>query len=354
MTHMTTFRPFSQIIGQERAIHFLKRVMSKKKIPHAYLFSGISGIGKTTVALAFTQALNCHDSINGEGCGRCPPCRQIISGNFPDLAFIEPEGQHIRIEQIRGLTRAISFKLVSGLYRVSIIRQAGTMTEEAANAFLKTLEEPPPGNILVLSVTEPLDLLPTIVSRCQKIPFLPIPVRDIADWLIKQKGVDETKALLLARISEGSLGKAIHLCDSNFYEKRHDHLSRIIRLPKLTSEQALEMALEYTEREKKKVADASSKEETGLFELLSVWKTWYRDLLLMKVKSPVDWLINFDFSHKLKKISKNYSMKVLTDSLLLIDQAQVDLLHTRNLDLMMENTILTLREIAHKKEGQAS
>jgi len=351
MTNITTFTPFSQIIGQERAINFLKRVMAKEKIPHAYLFAGISGIGKTTAALAVTQALNCHEPINGEGCGRCRPCRQVISGNFPDLVFIEPEGQHIRIEQIRGLTRTISFKLVSGRHRVSIIRQAGTMTEEAANAFLKTLEEPPPGNILVLSVTEPLDLLPTIVSRCQKVPFLPIPVHHISDWLIKKKDMDEAKALLLAGISEGSLGKAIHLCDSNFYEKRHDHLSRIIRLPGLTSEQALEMALEYTDREKKKDADASSKEEIGLFELLSIWKTWYRDLLIMKVKSSVDLLINFDFSHKLKNISKNYRIESLIDSLLVIDQAQIDLLHTRNLDLMMENTILNLREIANKKEG---
>ncbi len=175
------FKPFSQIIGQDRAIEFLKRVIVRDRMPHAYLFTGIPGVGRTTTALALTQTLNCRQSMNGEGCGRCQSCRQIMNGHFVDLLSLHPDGQNIKIEQMRDLNHRLSFKPLSGNHRVSIIHQAEMMTLVAANSFLKTLEEPPPRNILILNVIEPLDLLPTIVSRCQRIPFNPLSVKLITD-----------------------------------------------------------------------------------------------------------------------------------------------------------------------------
>jgi len=349
MNDKNKFTSFSQIIGQEKAITFLKRVMAKEKIPHAYLFAGISGVGKTTTAVAFAQAINCREPINGEGCGRCIPCRQVMSGNFPDLERIDPDGQNIKIEQIRDLNRSFGFKPLSGRYRVSIILQAEMMTIEAANSFLKTLEEPPRDNILILNVTEPRALLPTIVSRCQKILFKPIPIQLIARWLMENQDMDEERALVLAKISEGSIGRAMKMSDSNFFENRHNILLRLIQLPVLSMEQALEMALEYSGKEKKKKTSASEEGDMSLFDLLSVWKTWYRDLLLLKVKGPADLLINFDFSHKLKNISKSVNIDSLFDSFMILDQAQRDLLKTRNLDLMMENSLLKLRRLAGAK-----
>ncbi|MGD2127237.1 MAG: DNA polymerase III subunit delta', partial [Desulfobacteraceae bacterium] len=237
----TDFIPFSQIIGQEKAISFLKRVIAQEKIPHAYLFAGIPGIGKTTTAIALTRAMNCQEPARGEGCGRCQPCRQINSGNFPDVEFIRPDGQNIKIEQIRNLDRTLAFKPLSGRYRVSIIRQAEAMTQEAANAFLKTLEEPPPGNILILNVTEPLDLLPTIVSRCQKVAFRPIPARLIKAWLKDRKGLVEDEASILAKISDGSLGRAIEMWESNFLAKRHESLVALTKSLRLSPEEVFEM-----------------------------------------------------------------------------------------------------------------
>ncbi|MBW2609663.1 MAG: DNA polymerase III subunit delta' [Deltaproteobacteria bacterium] len=346
MTDVITFKPFSQIIGQERAIGFLKRVMTGEKIPHAYMFTGIPGVGKATTAMAMTQAVNCDEPLNGEGCGRCRSCRQVMNGNFADLIFVEPDGQNIKIEQIRDINRTLCFKPVSGRYRVCIIRKAELMTEEAANSFLKTLEEPPPGNILVLKVVESLDLLPTIVSRCQKIPFQPLPVRLIAEWLRNEKDMDEENASVAANLSEGSLGRAIHICDSDFFEERQDFISRLIQLPGLSSEQALEMAMEYSGKAKKKVSDASDKSYTGLFDLLGIWKTWYRDLILMKVKGPADLLLNRDFSRKLKNISKNFKTENLIDSFFIVDQAQRDLIRNPNIGLMMENTVLALKRLS--------
>lgn len=343
MTDRTTFIPFSKILGQEKAIQFLKQVMAGEKIPHAYLFVGIPGVGKTTTALALTRAINCRERVNAEGCGGCTSCRQIMGGNFPDLQRIEPDGSRIKIEQIRELSRAFGFKPVSGKYRVSIIQQANRMTEEAANAFLKTLEEPPEGNILILNVTEPLDLLQTIVSRCQKVSFRPIPVHLIAEWLRGKKQLNEEKALLLAKISEGSLGRAFDMSEGNFLEMRQDYLSKLIKLPGLSSDRVLEMALEYTGKDKKKDLDPSGND--GILGMLNVWKTWYRDLLLVKMAGPEKFLLNIDFSGKLKKIAKNCNMNNLIESFHVLDVAQRDLMRMRNLDLVMENVVLTLKRL---------
>ena len=345
MANETGFIPFSGILCQERAIEFLKRVISRGKIPHAYLFAGIPGIGKATTALALTGAVNCQQQTEGEGCAQCPSCRQIAGGNFPDLHMIEPDGQNIKIEQIRDLNRTLGFKPLSGKYRVSIIRQAETMTDEAANSLLKTLEEPPQNNILILNVTEPQALFPTIVSRCQKVLFRPIPVRAIADWLTAHQTLEKEEAAVLAKISEGSLGHALRMCDEGFFKMREEYLSDLIQLPELTSEQTLEKALQYARKGKKGGGDTGNG-GTELFDMLSIWKSWYRDLLLVKLGCASNLLINVDFSQKLQKMSRRTNIEHLMESFFIMDQSQRDLLQNRNLDLMMENALLSLRRLA--------
>jgi DNA polymerase-3 subunit delta' len=352
MPYQTVFKPFSEIIGQERTISFLKGVMARGKIPHAYLFAGISGVGKTTTALAFTQAINCKEQVNEEACGHCQTCRQVRSGNFPDLVFIEPDGQNIKIEQIRGLNRALSFKPVSGRYRVSIIRQAEAMTDEAANSLLKTLEEPPPNNLIILNVTEPLAMFPTIVSRCQRVLFRPIPPRAIADCLMDSQSVDKDRAHVLAKISEGSLGKAIRMSEGEFIKNREYLISRLIQVQGLSSEEALEMALEYKQKRKALDSEDMGKGEWDLFDLLSIWKSWYRDLLLTKLHCPTDFLVNVDFSQKLKNISRHFKIENLMESFHTVDRSQRDLLQTRNVDITMEHTILDLRRLASEENNR--
>jgi DNA polymerase-3 subunit delta' len=347
---LATFKAFSEIIGQEQAIGFLKGVMVGGKLPHAYLFAGISGIGKTTTALALTQAINCMERVNEEACGQCQPCRQVKSGNFPDLIFVEPDGRNIKIEQIRDLNRALSFKPISGGYRVSIIRQAEMMTDEAANSLLKTLEEPPPNNIIILNVTEPLALFPTIVSRCQKVLFRPIPARAIADWLMRSQPLEEDKAHVLAKISEGSLGRAIRMYEDEFIKKREYLISRLIQLPGLSWEEALEMALEHKRRRKESDADEIGKGD--LYDLLSIWKSWYRDLLLTKLRCPAEFLINVDFSQKLKNIARHFKIENLIESFHMVDHSQRDLLQTRNVDIMMEHTVLSLKRLASQENNR--
>ncbi len=342
---------FSEILGQKTATKFLKQIMASQKIPHAYLFAGIPGIGKTSTAMAFAMALNCREPNGFEGCGHCPACRQLIGGNFPDFLSIQPEGQNILIEQIKDLNRSLGFAPVSGGYRVSVIHQAETMTDEAANSFLKTLEEPPPKNILILKVTEPLDLFPTIVSRCQKVPFQPLSARDIKIWLIKNRDLNEETATLLARISEGSLGRALRMYEGDFLEKRTAWLSKLMQLPGFSKEEALNMALECAEEDRKKGLDFPASGEAGMLDMLSVWGNWYRDLLLLQVGGSNDLLINIDFSNQLKKNGESFTVENLIDSIMAVHQARLDIRRMRNATLVMEHMVLRLNGLAGKNKG---
>jgi DNA polymerase-3 subunit delta' len=337
-------KTFSEIIGQERAIGFLKKAIASGRIPHAFLFTGISGVGKTTTATAFTQAINCLEPVENEGCGKCLICRQMSSGNFPDLIFFEPDGQNIKIEQIRELNRSLSFKPLAGKYRVTIVNEAETMTEDAANSFLKTLEEPPPGNVLILKTVEPRDLLSTVVSRCQRIPFQPLLFQVIKEWLMKEMYMDKETACLVARLSEGSLGRAVKIAETNFQEEREERIADIVQLPVISKYQLLVMAQEYAGKAKK--TDREESKTTDLSELFGIWKTWYRDLIIMKMNSTHTMLINADFSRELKNVSKKITIDNLIEGFIILDQAQRDLSRNLNPGLIVENALLNLKRLS--------
>ena len=352
MTEKTGFTPLSQIIGQEKAIGFLKKAVIEDRMPHSCLFVGIPGVGKRTTAMALAQAINCMAPTEGEACGTCRICRQVASGNFPDLEMVIPQGKVIKIEQIRELNRRFSYKPVSGRHRVSVVSRAELMTEEAANAFLKTLEEPPERNILILTVVETRDLLPTILSRCQKVSFRPIGADLITQRLQENLGVERDMALLLTKMCEGSLGRAMQMHMGGFLENRNSHLHRIMALPGLPPVEVLKLAMDITREEKGKGGEDLEKWDGGLLEVLSVWRTWYRDLMLVKTGGQEDLLFNADFSHKLKNAAKNYSIKSLIESVLLLDGAQRDIFRSRNVDLLIENTLLDLRRLAQQVHAE--
>ena len=318
--------------------------MRRERVPHAYLFTGISGIGKTRTAKAFCMTLNCHAPSGLDGCGVCPSCRKILNGNFPDFVTISPDGQKIKIEQIRGLNRSLGYAPLAGGFRVCVMHRAEAMTGEAANSFLKTLEEPPSGNIFVLNATEPQDLLPTIVSRCQRVSFKPLNAEEIVRQLRKETDLDKSSVAVLARASNGSLGRALEMGESNYLERRRIWLKKLLALNSRSSAEAMNMAVESA-KETRLGLDQPGNKKVGIFDLLFVWATWYRDLLLVRAGAPKDLLINWDFQEQLEKTALGVPLQNLILSFHHVDQAVRDLHRMRNPTLVLENTVLNLRKL---------
>lgn len=211
---------FHEIIGHTRAIEILQSHLRRNEIPHALLFMGEEGIGKRTVARTFAQALLCQNrpaEVGGdskawiEPCGGCLPCRKITDNNHPDFSAIEPEGAFIKIDPIREAQKRILFKPIEGPRKIILIDPADKMNAAAANALLKTLEEPPPYCLLMLVSSKPYSLPETILSRCQKIPFHPLSLSQIENLLMEKREWAEADARLTASLTGGKLGEALSL-----------------------------------------------------------------------------------------------------------------------------------------------
>ncbi|MFZ3071987.1 MAG: DNA polymerase III subunit delta' [Thermodesulfobacteriota bacterium] len=241
---------FSSILGHGKEIERLKKAVRSKRIAHAYLFSGPDGIGKRLVAESFAAALNCAD-FSDDSCGVCRSCEMFDAGSHTNLCIIEPEEDAgttdeaeelqkavkkrkrsqpvLKIEAIRGLQRALRYRVESGT-RVAVVDGAQCMTRNTANALLKTLEEPPEGSIVALLSSEPDSLLPTVLSRCQRINFRPLPFEVVKKALVEKKGMSIEAANLIARLCAGSLAWAYEAASEGALEKRKAFFGRFLKL----------------------------------------------------------------------------------------------------------------------------
>lgn len=340
-------KTFKEIIGQEKAVAFLKGVTASDRIAPAYLFTGIVGVGKKTTAMAFALLVNCMNPVDGDGCGRCSSCKKIIDGNHPDVIIVGPdeEKKAIGIDQIREINRHLAFSPVLGQYRIIIVDPAEKLSDEAANAFLKALEEPPPGNVLILNVRDPGQLLPTIVSRCQRVPFRPLPTGDIVNWLIDEGNVEEEKARTLARLSEGSLGEAIRLANDELFTDRINLVSTLNSVINGPFDILLDVARKFSDLGKRSgTSKALRDDRIGL--MLGIWKSLFRDMLLIKLEGKLDLILNADLRDHLKKASTVYSVDGLMRALAVITTAEHDLMENKNLLFVLERSLMGLRGAA--------
>ena len=285
---------YDQIIGHDRQIQVLRSAIKSNRTAHAYLFAGPEGIGKRTTAISFAAALNCE--TNGDSaCGECRSCRKIAEGNHPDIVFVEPDGRFIKIEQIRNLSRITDFAPYEGRMRMFVIEQAEAMNINAANALLKTLEEPSDRTMLVLISSTPQKLLPTILSRCQKITFKPLPPERIERYLINAAGQSTEKSRLLASLSGGSLGWALQSDLDEVLEQRRMILSELAGL-----NPADETAI---------TAFAEKLQETGdnLPATLDLIKTFLRDAAIFAGNASPDRLINLDLADNAKNYGAQFT-----------------------------------------------
>jgi DNA polymerase-3 subunit delta' len=211
--------PWHSIRGHDRVVASLRLALAQGRLPHALLFVGPEGIGKRAFALTLAQALLCHNRPEAEldPCAYCPSCLQVRAGTHPDvLRAGRPEDKHeLPIGVIRDLCMSLGLKPMLGARKVAIVDDADDLNEEAANAFLKTLEEPPEGSVLILIGTAAELQLDTIVSRCRVVHFRPLPEPELAAVLLEQGVTAEpAEAARLAHLGEGSVARASGLADA--------------------------------------------------------------------------------------------------------------------------------------------
>ncbi len=259
---------FHKIKGQDTALHILNTALEHDRVAQAYLFHGIDGVGKFTAALYFGMALNCLAKSKFRPCGVCSSCHKFLALDHPDLIYIfpssnlelTPDGEiknseaekeyeafirnkvetpwqdylfkskvMIRRESINWLIKRLSLSAYEANYRICIVEDAGLMNTETANAFLKTLEEPPQDTVIILLTENLSSLLPTIVSRCQPIYFQPVAPTVIEGILTENFGIPTEKARTASRIADGSVKRAIFLAQVESSELR-DRAFEIFRL----------------------------------------------------------------------------------------------------------------------------
>lgn len=212
---------FSDIIGQEPAIRFLGAVIARGTASHAYLFLGPAGAGKTVAGLRFAAALCCEK----DGCGECLSCAKAGRGTHPDIQMISPAGAFITVDQVREVNRSLNLRPHESRARVFVFPDAESFNAESANAFLKSLEEPPSFVYFVLLARREERVLPTIVSRCQTVRFGPVPAEEIEAHLLEHCRVRPAEAKAYARVSAGNLNLAVRLCqDSDLAARRGSYL----------------------------------------------------------------------------------------------------------------------------------
>lgn len=205
---------FQQIIGQERAKTILQHGLRTGKVSHAYLFSGPIGTGRMETALTFAKAMFC-ERLQDDCCDECLSCRKIDHRNHPDVHIIAPEGQSIKIDQIRELQREFSYRTSPSSHKVYIMEQANKMTVQAANSLLKFLEEPMSPTVAILLAEHGQSMLPTIVSRAQFVPFSPQDPKMIYERLV-QEGISSTLARCAVQLVNG-LDQGRELCQQNWF-----------------------------------------------------------------------------------------------------------------------------------------
>jgi DNA polymerase III subunit delta' len=320
--------PWNWVIGQQRVVDALECAVAADRVAHGYLFHGPDGVGKRAVALALAQALQCDRRPSGKGdaCGECGPCQKVARMIHPDVRFYfaqpsdadegdvaarlgrlardpyaetsfsrrpdlsdpgRASNKHVlyTVDRMRDeITRELQFTPAEGRFKVAVLTDAASMNPQAANAFLKTLEEPTPRTVLILTAARADTLLPTIASRCQRLRFDRLPAELIENALIERARVDPGLAPATARMADGSYTNALVLLESDELTERRQQVLTFFRLAFGGHLGPLDDL----------VQDLSKLRREPLKGTLALMLTWVRDLLLAQTLGPDAPLVNLD------------------------------------------------------------
>jgi DNA polymerase-3 subunit delta' len=306
--------PFGAFIGTSPAVHRLNQSLAAERDGgircHAYLISGPAQVGKSTLARAMAAALVCtavalSGDVSGAGdagpsgpsgpasdgvpCGACRACRLVSRDAHPDVRLVEPESgkRGVTIEQVRQLEHAAGLRPYEGTRKAIIVTSVESMTEPAANALLKTLEEPPADTLLILTASDVSQVLPTIVSRCREVPLRPVPATEI-EQALATRGVETEHARVLARLAGGRPGWAFAAAGDP--ERVAAHTQQV---------ELLEGLLARPRRQRLPAA-AGFADAGATRDVLDIWLGWWRDALLVQQDLP-DLVANADRIEALRR-----------------------------------------------------
>ncbi|MXX11619.1 MAG: DNA polymerase III subunit delta' [Nitrospira sp. SB0677_bin_15] len=334
--------PFANVIGQEGPKRKIRTALAQQAIGHAYLFSGDDGIGKRLMALRFAQALSCEtppSSSQPDSCGHCRACEQIDSGTYPDLLVIEPEqdkvNPQIKIDRVREIERHVIYRPLLSARKICIIDDADRLNANAANAFLKTLEDPPEHSLFILVTSQPLRLLATVRSRCLTLRFSPATPEQFQGALALQQAMAIEDAKFLSQVCGNRIGVALRT-DLSELRSRHDRFFELCRHESLAHPTAV-------------LQQAEELSKVQPFPELIDWLSHgLRDVLLMTIGTRQDILLHQSHIPLLAQIADSLTptdIVELMDVLQTLEQAPTQNL---NLQLCLENFLFRFHETIHR------
>lgn len=319
---------FQDIKGEDTAISFLKNAVSGGRVASAYIFAGPSGCGKKLTALNFAKLLNCAEPSGVEPCDKCPSCLKIDSASCPDVKVFEKDQKKTEfgIDIVLEAIRSISLKPYEAKKKVYIIDEADHMSEEASNAVLKTLEEPPQNSVLILVAEDLGAISQTIRSRSQLVKFFPMPAKEIEAILERGYKVPSASARVLSGLSLGSVGLALERSKNGFLDERE----RVI--DGLNSGRLFESDFEKMKR-------------SDFIGCLDVMLSWYRDILVTKARGDdADGILNIDKKDDIARAAKKKSFEYLDGAVKAIAEARWNLERNANPKLAMSVLGIRLEE----------
>ena len=319
---------FQDIIGHQGQVELLRRAAAHDRLHHAYLFAGPEGTGKRTVATALAAAIQC-EAAQGDACGECPSCLCIRDRNHPDVHWLEQRKgkRDITIEQVRELQRQLVLRRFSGQKKIAIIDPLTLMNLHAQNALLKTLEEPPPDSLLILVAESTGGVLPTVLSRCLRLQFLPLALEQVAAIVTRRKGLDEERALLLAALSHGSLGTALEGDEAELLDRREECLRRLAALSPEDMRGITALAEEM----------GGDRDKTLRF--LDWVRGWLRDIMVLQVTGSDATVRNRDLLEPLREAAAARRVEQSTDALVEIDNVTRAIHRNYNRRMVLEGFI---------------
>ncbi|HBH11650.1 MAG: DNA polymerase III delta prime subunit [Clostridiales bacterium 38_11] len=326
---------YSLIIGQDSIKKHLKQIVESNQISHGYIFEGPKGTGKFDMAKIFAQSILCK-SRGSVPCEICPSCIKANSGNHPDIQYLDLLEDSIKRQDIDRILNKIYIKPYESDKKVFIINESQKMTVQAANAFLKTLEEPPEDTTIILTTTNINFLLPTIVSRCQYFRFEETSFQTIEKILIRDYKATETEARLLAGYSKGILQRAIHIKN-----KRLDLLT--LRDQVLTIIDELMDGGRFTAFRFEKYFDQNKHQIEEIIEIMMIW---FRDILFYKTDIK-EKIINIDKLEWISKHSKRVNRIKCAELYGHLQMTYEDINNNSNYKYAIDHLLFEIQEVRH-------